>query len=150
MYRAFKLWQVIRILWVEALDQSILIGPLVSYLLYSFRKHKHTGGLLIWHALELHTRFFSCCAPVWLADWDRQVWLCQCDVPVFLVLLSLAAVLQQKYRIQMWKIQFAKGIPVSCQHDLSCHLASKWLQSLYIKMVQFCLVVSHQSCLGCV
>lgn len=52
-------------------------------------------------------------------DWEQQVWLCKSKVSVFLPLLSLAAPRLQKYRIQLWKVQFATGIALPFKCDLS-------------------------------
>lgn len=74
---------------------------------------------LVWHAPEPHVRFLSCCASAFMADWEQQVWLCKSKVSVFLMLLSRTALHSHKYRIQLWKVQFATGVALPFQHDLS-------------------------------
>lgn len=121
----FKSRQVIKVWGVETFDLSSLTGSdftslhcCVSFL---YPKNTHTSGvrLSIWHALGLCVRFLSCCAAAWMADWEQQVWLCKSEVSVFLSLLSLAAPLLQKYRIQLWEVQFATGVALPFRRDLS-------------------------------
>lgn len=99
----------------------------------------HRSMPLFWHALELCVRFLSRCAAAFMADWEQQVWLCKSKVSLFLSLLSLVTSRSQKYRILLWKVQFATGIALPFQHDLSLisggrselwHEWWKWVHSL--------------------